>query len=169
MSLPAHSDDLEAHQLPVDLASQYTPLGKRSRTNLHQWRVLHAVVSCGGYYHAAQHLHLTQPAISYAIIKLERQLGVTLLRLEGRKAYLTEAGKILMERSLRMLQVADDLEATADLLAAKKSSESSNLACLLKHKHANGCADDVGQTGEGKGQRVRFGAEPDYDEVRLAV
>ncbi|MDB5824988.1 MAG: LysR family transcriptional regulator [Herminiimonas sp.] len=107
----------EGAQRLFDRTYKCTQPRRRARTNLQQWRVFHAVVTCGGYLPAAQYLHLTQPAISYAIIKLEQQLGVTLLSLDGRKARLTRAGKILLEPSLHMLRVADELESTAAWLA----------------------------------------------------
>lgn len=78
--------------------------------NLKQWRVLHAVVTCGSFANAAELLNVSQPAISYAIGKMEAQLGVRLLKLEGRKAQLTEHGDALLERARFLLREAADIE-----------------------------------------------------------
>jgi len=75
-----------------------------------QWAVLHAVVSCGSYASAAELLHISQPAISYIISKMEEQIGIPLLKLEGRKAKITETGLKLLRRSETLLREAFELE-----------------------------------------------------------
>lgn len=88
----------------------------RYRTSLTQWRVFHAVIACGSFSGAADFLHVSQPAISYSIAKLEDQFGIRLLKLDGRKAYITEAGQALLDRSHLLLREATELEAFADTL-----------------------------------------------------
>ncbi len=83
---------------------------KSSRISLKQWRMLHAVVDCGGFAGAAQFLNISQSAISYTIAKLQEQLGVELLRIEGRKARITEQGRLLLERSRYLIREALELE-----------------------------------------------------------
>lgn len=87
---------------PYDIQNLYV--------SLKQWRLLHAVVDCGGYAEAAKALHLSQSTISYAIAKLQDLLGVPLLRIEGRKAVLTVEGRTLLERSRNVLKQAVELE-----------------------------------------------------------
>lgn len=82
--------------------------------NLKQWRMFHAVVAYGSFANAAEFLHVTQPAISYTIAKIENQLGVPLLKLEGRKAKLTEQGNALLERVRLLLREAAELEEFAE-------------------------------------------------------
>jgi DNA-binding transcriptional LysR family regulator len=84
--------------------------------SLKQWRMLHAVVDCGGFSDAAEFLHLSQSAISYTIGKLQDQLGVSLLKVEGRKAHITEEGRALLQRSRGLLKAAIELEACAENL-----------------------------------------------------
>jgi len=84
--------------------------------SLKQWRMLHAVVDCDGFTGAANQLHLSQSAISYTVAKLQEQLGLPLLKVEGRKAQVTEAGKILLERSRNLIHEALELEALAENL-----------------------------------------------------
>src|ERR671927_403894 len=70
---------------------------KNFHITLKQWKMLHAVVDCGGFTDAAEYLHISQSAISYTIAKLQEQLGIPVLKLEGRKAQLTEVGRELLE------------------------------------------------------------------------
>ena len=48
---------------------------------------------------AAEHLYISQPALSYHISNLEKELGVSLFIREKRHIALTEAGKILLEEA----------------------------------------------------------------------
>lgn len=91
--------------------------------SLKQWRILHAVIDCGGFAGAAEHLHLSQSAISYTISKLQEQLGVQLLKIEGRKAHLTPAGRTLLDRSRHVLKKAVELEMLAKHLGKGWGSE----------------------------------------------
>lgn len=93
------------------------------RVTLDQWRVLQAVVDCGGYAQAAEHLHRSQSSVSYAVNKLQQQLGVELLRLEGRRAQLTDLGETLLRRARRLLGEAQELEQFAHQLEKGWESE----------------------------------------------
>ncbi len=86
---------------------------KAPRVTLEQWRTLQAVVDHGGFAQAAEVLHRSQSSISYTVARLQEQLGVPLLRIEGRKAVLTEAGIVLLRRSRQLLQQACQLEELA--------------------------------------------------------
>jgi DNA-binding transcriptional LysR family regulator len=81
--------------------------------SLKQWRIFHAVIDCGGFAEAAKALHLSQSTISYTVAKLQNQLGTPLLKIEGRKAMITEEGRALLERSRHVLKEAIELEAFA--------------------------------------------------------
>lgn len=83
------------------------------RVSLEQWRTLQAVVDCGGYAQAADFLHKSQSSVSYTVAKLQEQLGMPLLEIDGRKAKLTEAGEALVRRSRKLVEEAIDLEALA--------------------------------------------------------
>lgn len=86
------------------------------RVTLEQWRVLQAVVDTGGYAQAAQALHRSQSSISYTVQKLQEQLGTQLLQIVGRKAELTEAGKVLLRQSRNLLEKASELEDIARMI-----------------------------------------------------
>ena len=68
-------------------------MGVLAKTSLEQWAVLAAVVDEGGYAQAAAALHRSQSAVSYAVGRLQEELDVPLLVIEGRKAVLTQIGR----------------------------------------------------------------------------
>lgn len=86
------------------------------RISLKQWKMFHAVIDSDGFFGAADSLHVTQSTISHAVAKLQEQLGVPLLALKGRKAQITEEGKILLERSRDLIKNAIELEELAENL-----------------------------------------------------
>lgn len=87
------------------------------RISLDQWRAFVAVVEAGGYVQAAQRLHKSQSTVSYAVRQIEERLGVSVFRVEGRKALLTEDGRILHRRGKLLVDEALRLEHAADQLA----------------------------------------------------
>lgn len=95
----------------------------RSRVTLDQWQALVAVVDAGGYAQAAEQLHRTQSTISYAVHKIEEQLGVEVFELEGRRAALTEAGRVLYRRGKALLRESERVERTAAALAEGQEAE----------------------------------------------
>ena len=88
------------------------------RIGLEQWRTLIAVVDAGGYAQAAEALHKSQSAVTYAVQKLEAVLDVKAFEMQGRKAVLTPTGKLLYRRARALLDEAGGLEKAARSLAA---------------------------------------------------
>lgn len=78
--------------------------------SLEQWQLLAAVVDAGGFAQAADQLCKSQSAVSYGIKQLQAQVGVPLLRMDGRKAVLSDEGELLLKRARALLQQADDLQ-----------------------------------------------------------
>ncbi|MGA8708981.1 MAG: LysR family transcriptional regulator [Steroidobacteraceae bacterium] len=93
------------------------------RISLEQWRSLQAVVDAGGYAQAAQALHKSQSAVTYAVQKIERQLGLRLFEIKGRKAELTPGGRLLYRRARGLLEEAGAIESAARTLTAGWESE----------------------------------------------
>lgn len=87
------------------------------RISLEQWCALQAVVDHGGFAQAAEALNKSQSSISYALHKLQDQLPVPVLRQNGRKAELTEAGEMLLRRARTLVEEALSLERLAANLA----------------------------------------------------
>lgn len=86
----------------------------RPKTTLEQWRILQAVVDHDGYAKAAQALNKSQSSLNHAVAKLQAVLGVQLLEIRGRKAYLTEAGEVMLRRSRYLTESVESLENLAD-------------------------------------------------------
>ena len=64
------------------------------------------VVRQNGFTRAAETLHVTQPTISKMVKALEDELGGPLLLREGRGVQLTDAGQVVHDRGLEMLEQA---------------------------------------------------------------
>jgi len=75
---------------------------------LSQLRYVMAVADTGNFTRAAARSNITQPSLSQQIIKLERELGHKLFHRMGRKAVLTEAGTVFLERARRILFEVED-------------------------------------------------------------
>lgn len=59
---------------------------------------------------AAKRLHISQPPLSYELAKLEKELGCQLAVRGPRSVSLTEAGKVLYERALRIVALTQATE-----------------------------------------------------------
>ena len=93
------------------------------RISLEQWRALLAVVDAGGYAQAAHALHKSQSAVTYAVQKIQSQLGVRAFEMQGRKAVLTPTGQLLYRRARALLDEAASLERAAGALSAGWEAE----------------------------------------------
>lgn len=93
------------------------------RITIEQWRALMAVVDAGGYAQAAEALHKSQSAITYAVQKIESQLNVKVFEVLGRKAQLTPTGTLLYRRAKALLDEAASLERAAGALSAGWEAE----------------------------------------------
>jgi len=92
-------------------------------TTLDAWEILQTVVQLGGFGPAAEKLNRSQSTISYAIGRLQEQLGVRLFEIQGRKAHLTEVGRMLLADAEPHLAGFHQLEERARLMASGGASE----------------------------------------------
>ena len=69
-----------------------------------QLRVFHRVVDTGSFSAAARAMHRAQSAITYAVKKLEDQVGTELFDRSGYRPVLSEAGRALLPRATRILE-----------------------------------------------------------------
>jgi DNA-binding transcriptional LysR family regulator len=83
---------------------------KLPKSTLEQWSVLKAIVDHGGFAQAADALHRSQSSVSYMAARLQEQLGIKLLAIEGRKARLTDQGRVLLARATELLERAHRME-----------------------------------------------------------
>lgn len=83
------------------------------KVTLDQWRVLQSIIDEGGFAQAALVLHRSQSSVSYAARRLQEVLGVQLFKIQGRRAVLTEAGQLLLDRSRLLTTEAVAIEEAA--------------------------------------------------------
>jgi DNA-binding transcriptional LysR family regulator len=74
-------------------------------TSLKQLSIFSTIVEKGSFTAAAEHLFMTQPAISWQIKKLEEDLEVSLFKKKDRNLELSEAGEIVYRAAKEMLGV----------------------------------------------------------------
>jgi DNA-binding transcriptional LysR family regulator len=98
-------------------------LAETPHITLEQWRALLAVVDAGGYAQAAERLHKSQSAVTYAVQKIESLLDVKAFEIQGRKAILTQTGQLLYRRALALVNEASELERAAKNLSAGWEAE----------------------------------------------
>jgi DNA-binding transcriptional LysR family regulator len=77
--------------------------------DLRRLRYFVVVASERNFTRAAERLHIAQPALSRQVRQLESELGVELLHRTTHSVELTEAGRELLERGVRVLDDADAL------------------------------------------------------------
>jgi DNA-binding transcriptional LysR family regulator len=77
-------------------------------------RTFVAAVETGSVSAAAHALHLTQPAVTRRLRRLEDALGIALIDRRRRPFALTDAGQTLLLRCRRLLAAADDLKTLGD-------------------------------------------------------
>lgn len=71
---------------------------------LHQLRLFRSLGQHLSFTRVAEELHLTQPAVSIQIKRLEESVGLPLVEHMGKKLFLTDAGKELFEASSDVLE-----------------------------------------------------------------
>jgi len=79
--------------------------------------VLDAIERQGSFAAAAEVLHRVPSAITYAVQKLEEDLGVAIFDRSGHRAQITEAGRELLREGRRLLAAAEELEARTKRVA----------------------------------------------------
>ena len=89
----------------------------RLKTTLDQWLTLFEIDKAGSIQAAAIELNKSHTTLIYAIKKLESQLGISVVKVEGRRAVLTDDGKSLLRRAQSMIEQAQVLEEISIQLA----------------------------------------------------
>ncbi|TDF98323.1 selenium metabolism-associated LysR family transcriptional regulator [Paenibacillus piri] len=78
--------------------------------NFHQLHIFYTVAEKGSFSHAAQALHMTQPAVTMQVQALEDYFGTKLFHRTTKKIELSEAGRTLMpyaKRSIDLMKETD--------------------------------------------------------------
>ena len=79
--------------------------------------ILDAIERRGSFAKAAEELNKATSAVSYAVQKLEEQLGIALFRRQGRRSVLTPAGRLILEEGRGILQTTARLANKAKEIA----------------------------------------------------
>jgi LysR family transcriptional regulator for metE and metH len=97
--------------------------------------IVRAVDQHGSLTAAAEHLHLTQSALSHAVRKLEDQMGVTIWIREGRRLRPTQAGDYLLTVANRLLpQLAHAEERLRQFAAGERGTLRIGIECHPCHQ-----------------------------------
>lgn len=81
---------------------------------LQQLRLFASVARHKSYTRAAEEVHLTQPAVSIQVKRLEEKIGMPLLEQMGKRLHLTTAGSEVYEACNDVLQRLDGLQTTLE-------------------------------------------------------
>ena len=75
--------------------------------NTYQLRCFLAVAEYLNFTKAAEHLHVTHPAVSQQIRNLEKELSTTLFERSTRSVKLTASGRIFLGDARQMLEISE--------------------------------------------------------------
>ena len=78
--------------------------------NIHQLKYFVEITRSQSFSKAAKNLNISQPALTLQIQKLEEEFGFVLIDRTSRPLRLTNEGKILFEKALKIVQLVDDLD-----------------------------------------------------------
>ncbi len=78
--------------------------------DLHYLEIFHTVAKNTSYKKASESLHISQPALSIQVKKLESQLGLKLFIRIGNKVILSESGELLYEYTTKIFTTVEEME-----------------------------------------------------------
>lgn len=81
---------------------------------LHQLKIFSTICRHESITKASEELHLTQPAVSIQLKKLQDQFEIPLTEVIGRKLYITDFGRKIEENCIRILDEAERIRTTVD-------------------------------------------------------
>lgn len=87
---------------------------------LESWRMLCAVAEHGGFHAASTQVHKTPSAIHHGLRKLEAELGLSLVQVEGKQVVLTPAGVTLGRRAQYLLDESQRILGVAQALSQQR-------------------------------------------------
>ncbi len=97
-----------------------------------QLRAFHNVAICGGFSRAAEALHLTQPAISDQVRKLEEEYDIVLFNRRKKQVTITDAGLRLLEITRRLFEVEKQAH---EMLSESRTLRSGSLRLIADSAH----------------------------------
>ncbi len=91
--------------------------------------ILH-IANCGGISRAAEQLHISQPALSKFLSKIEDEVGATLFIRTKNSFYPTEAGIIYLDTARKILRCRDEM--LSQIAQLNKNEQELNLTISLQ-------------------------------------
>lgn len=111
---------------PIDLEDAYS-------ISFRQLLMFESVARLHSVQRAAEECHLSQPAVSQAFAKLERQVGANLLSRNRNRGYLSELGEVFRLRVARMMVAFKD--ALNELGGAAMASRHQTVLARISRSH----------------------------------
>lgn len=120
--------------------------------------VVDAIARGGSFAAAATSLHKTTPAVTYAVQKLERDLGAAIFDRSGHRAVLTSVGQELLTLGRQVLRTMGDMECRLQRIASGWESELTiAVGELVRASNLYALIDACQQSN--KGTRIRIANE----------
>ncbi|MFX8860138.1 LysR family transcriptional regulator [Acinetobacter baumannii] len=91
--------------------------------NLSRLRLLHELSILGSITAVAKSVHLTRSAVSQQLSLLEEELDIVLLQRVGRHTELTPMAHLLVNRSLELFKIVNDIESEIAMTKVKTSGQ----------------------------------------------
>lgn len=92
----------------------------RSNPSMRSLEAFYAVVTLGSLAAAAEHLFVTQPAVSHLLRALEKSTGLVLFMKHGRRLELSEDGKLFFNEVANGIHVLGELRNSAEAIRSAK-------------------------------------------------
>ncbi len=111
---------------------------RRNKLNIRHLRAFREVAKYKSISKASSHVHLSQPAITQAIAKLELIVGVELFDRHGNGMFPTEPGKLFLNRTVRALNyIKEGAKLAIEVAATRKSNGFANFDQLVTSAQLN--------------------------------
>ena len=123
-----YSDDIDPHER----------LARQLDWNL--LRIFIAIVQYGGISRAAEHVHLSQPAISQSLKRLETQLGAKLIERNTRHFDITESGRRIYTKAL---EIHAQISRLSDVASAENNNVYGHLRLLFASRIKSRVLDNL--------------------------
>src|SRR3954462_11518779 len=102
-----------AHGIPCHHQPQHSPDPEETAVRIEQLEYVAAVTQHGSLRRASERLHISQPALSEAVSKLERERGLPLRDRRRSGARISRQGQALLQNMVQVLEAVDRLKMAA--------------------------------------------------------
>ena len=99
----------------IDFTGLITFINHTAIMNLRAFEYLLALKKHNGFHRAAEACHVSQPALSIQVKKMEQELGIQLLERNPKGFFFTPAGEQVLARARVVMQQVSEIEALAEV------------------------------------------------------